>query len=193
MVDDFKFLLNKLGDSDSSLTVTKINERYFTWLVFAEISLSKETISKTDSSALIDSSQAFNTSDLCSIKVSLTLSIGAITGHRYNKLIALNARLLIELHNLSQIESKNLLWHEHVLLSHRLNFKTNLLILKIDNLVGNKLFFLLKLCFTSLIESKESSWEHNRVLEISSDLIFDRFTNESFFVSKCSIDWSLSV
>jgi hypothetical protein len=66
--------------------VTEINKRHNSFLLFVQISLSEETVSKSGCGTLVDKSIAVNSSDIGGIEVSRSLSVRGIIRDRDDNL-----------------------------------------------------------------------------------------------------------
>lgn len=145
--------LDKRSNTDGKLAMTKINEYYISGILWWQVALSEETISKTHSSALIDESCAFKIGNIACIENSLSLDVREIGGHRDDDISGQNACNFVEILELLQKEAEHLLRSEYVFLSSDSDLETDLFVFEWHDLVCHKLLLFLELLYAISVKS----------------------------------------
>lgn len=159
------------SDSDGSLGATEINECHVSRLLSKEVLRLVESILESDGGTFVDDFGAPQSSNLGGIEDSLSLNVRSVRGASEDYFTHVMASFSVELLQLNKVEANNLLNSHFVSLSHLGEAERDFVSLVVLNdLVEDELLFNGKLLRTRRIETKESGWVEDSVLEVSASL-----------------------
>ena len=163
--------------------MTQVNEGNNSRFHGVEVSFAEEAVVESDGGALINDSQAFETSDLSGVEEGLALNVGAVGGNGEDNVARCDVGLLEVPLEFGEVIANNLLNSEGVFGAHLGDFESEFQVIKRHNFVGHKALLLFNLFLAVGVEAHEAGGEQNGVLEVLFDLESDCVANNALSLS----------